>query len=156
MEQPKKPTPQELLEHTPIPANFPACLAQECRAEEKCLYGIVAKQVTEGQEVIIALNPIRVMPAKGEKCPHYLSSDPVRIAWGFQNALDELSKNNYSACTAQLIDRTSKSRFYRMRRGEVPLTPAEQEMVGTILKKFGYPRPEVIFDRYDYQILWQR
>lgn len=136
------------------PSYFPVCMVEECGIREQCLRAMIFEDNIEKEEVFPLINPARVMPEEGVKCPWYQSSEPVLFAIGFAQALNSLSKVNYEQCTQYLINKYSKSTFYRWKNGEVALSPELQQMVAEALHAFGYPEGEVQFDAYEYRMEW--
>ena len=52
--------------------------------------------------------------------------------------MNELSRKNYDACTNYMIGRNSKTQFYRLKRGDLPLSPREQREIVETLRSYGY------------------
>lgn len=90
---------------------------------------------------------------EGTACTLYRPDTPERYARGFARAMGELSRTNYDACTGHMIGRCSKTQFYRLKRGDLPLSPREQQEVEEILRAFGYEGDEP-FDRYEMRYTW--
>lgn len=137
------------------PDGYALCASRTCPKRSDCLHARVAVDRLTQERVAIFINPHHPEYREGEECVHFRQSTPEHYARGFRRGLSELSATNYTACTRHLIAVTSKSRFYRMRSGETPLTPAEQEEILSILRAFGYRGgAEEAFDAYEKRYTW--
>ncbi len=137
------------------PTFFAKCLQAECVAAESCLRAAVAKAwVAEGKEErMIVMNPAAVRPAEGEKCPHFVSTEPVKVAFGFIRALNSLPHGKVGVAASRIMALSSRRTYYRQRCGDIALNEAEQRKIAAILEEYGAATP-VSFDRYDYQPNW--
>ena len=85
-------------------------------------------------------------------CPHYRSSQKVQYAKGCMNILDNLPHKQRQLAIIHLMEYFSRRTYYRIRKGERLLSPAEQRDVQKILKQCGATGKQE-FDAYveDYE-----
>lgn len=133
------------------PETFALCVIGNCPVADTCLRRLALVNA-EGprREVITIINPAGLTP--GADCPHFKSAEPVRMACGFRGALGAMPHGNVSAARTEIAQHFSQRFYYLLRNGERPMTPREQQVVGSILQRYGAPSP-VCFDRYydDYE-----
>ena len=89
---------------------------------------------------------------KGD-CPHYRSNTKVRYAKGFIGILDCIPHKQMQTVVAHLMGYLSRRTYYRTRKGERLLSPAEQQHILNILKNCGVTYPEK-FDAYIEDYDW--
>ena len=121
---------------TNVPYNYPLCLNRQCPKASTCLRQLVEQEVPDSAEYWVVISPKYQAKLKGA-CPHYRSSQKVQYAKGCMNILDNLP---------------SRRTYYRIRKGERLLSPAEQRDVQKILKQCGATGKQE-FDAYveDYE-----
>ncbi len=137
------------------PTFFAKCLQTECLAAEGCLRAAVAKAlVAEGKkERMMVMSPSAVRPAEGENCPHFVSTEPVKVAFGFIRTMNSLPHGKVGIAASRIMALSSRRTYFRQRRGDIGLNEAEQRQIAAILEECGAATP-VSFDRYEYQPDW--
>ncbi len=133
------------------PNTYGACLHDDCPMAASCLRKMVCQKFYETMEFIRIVNP--TMCSKNENCKFYRSSTPVRFALGFKNFQYRMFPQQYETFKTRLMMRYGRNGFYLRRRGEVPLSPSEQEFVLKVLRKAGVTS-DFSFDAYKEEILW--
>ncbi len=142
----------ETVNATP-PAEYPVCISRSCAQRTHCLHARIASEVCSTARIYPLINPHHPSHQEGVTCDLYRSAEPERYARGFTQAMSELSQRNYIACTNYMIGRSSKSQFYRLKRGDLPLSPSEQEEMLDILRAYGY-EGDSPFDDYEMRYTW--
>lgn len=143
---------EEQQKPTEVPHDYPSCLNHECPRAATCLRQIVVQEVDESSKFLIVINPKHLAALEGE-CPYYRSSAKVTFAKGFINMLDGMPHKQRQSAIRLLTDRFSQRTYYRIRKGERLLSPAEQQEVLAIMKSCGY-NGTPIFDAYTEDFLW--
>lgn len=134
------------------PVTFPLCVNADCPVGDQCLRRqALVKMSGPVRTHITIINPAVTRP--GFECEGYRDAAPVRIAYGMKNALATLPHGNIAAARSQLIALFGERTFYKKRKGELALSPAEQEAVSEILVRYGAETP-LQFDRYTEDYLW--
>ena len=88
------------------------------------------------------------------KCTRkYRSNTKVRYAKGFIGILDCIPHKQMQTVVAHLMGYLSRRTYYRTRKGERLLSPAEQQHILNILKNCGVTYPEK-FDAYIEDYDW--
>lgn len=143
---------QDLVNPT-LPAGYPVCTSESCSLRTHCLHALVAPEVLRTSRVYPQINAHHPDYREGTACTLYRSDTPEWYARGFALAMSELSRSKYDACTAYMIGRSSKTQFYRLKGGDLPLSPREQQEVTVTLRAYGYEGDEP-FDRYETRYTW--
>lgn len=137
-----------------IPDHFRRCVAEGCAAAEVCLRYQAYKDSTEQDESFWVINPKAAHPEAGTACPHYASAAKVRMARGFKHALLSVPHGNVKRIAEEISSHFCQRNYYNIRRGDRPMTPAEQEIIATVLEKYGARTP-IEFDAYYDDYLWE-
>lgn len=136
-----------------IPDDFRRCVVSGCAAAETCLRHVAYERSTEHDESFWTINPKAARPEDGTACPHYCSAAKVRMACGFKLALLSVPHGNVKRICDEISSRFCQRNYYHMRRGDRPLTPAEQQFVAEVLERYGARTP-IEFDTYYDDFLW--
>lgn len=137
---------------TKVPHNYPICLNRQCPKASTCLHQLVEQEVADDIKFWLVISPKYQATLKGD-CPHYRSNAKVRFAKGFMNILDNLPHKQMIQVTSHLIAHFSQRSYYRIRKGERLLKPAEQKTVIAIFKTCGVTG-KLDFDSYVEGIEW--
>ena len=138
-----------------VPAYFACCFQQGCAKEATCLHKLACQYVQKEKQQIICINPLHVEGKEGEDCPCYKEAVRVLMARGFLRAIGTVPSAKVDDVAQQLSEKFNRAYYYRMRKGTMPLTPMQQEIVAKVLIKAGASQP-VEFDAYEEDYLWDR
>ena len=138
--------------HTDIPANYPLCLHADCPQSESCLHQLAYRRHAEQRLYLRLINPTRC--TKQTDCPHYACNRPVKFAKGFTNFQKRMYPDQYDKFMGLLVLHFGRNQYFKRRRGDIPLSPAEQEIIKIALKKSGVTQP-LEFDSYVESINWK-
>ena len=128
------------------------CLNRQCPQANTCLRQLTEQSVPENIEHWVIISPKLLASIKGD-CPHYRSNTKVRYAKGFIGILDCIPHKQMQTVVAHLMSYLSRRTYYRTRKGERLLSPAEQQHILNILKNCGVTYPEK-FDAYIEDYDW--
>ncbi|MBD8984675.1 MAG: hypothetical protein EGR83_21955 [Bacteroides cellulosilyticus] len=128
------------------PHNYPLCLNRQCPKASTCLRQLVEQAIPSSIEYWVVVSPKHQAALKGA-CPHYRSSKKVHYAKGCMNILENLPHKQRQRAMLLLVERFSQRTYYRIRKGERLLSPAEQKDIQNILKKCGVTQKQE-FDAY--------
>lgn len=142
------------MTHKDIPSDFRRCVAADCNASELCLRHHAFAATTEDDKDFGVINPKTAQPDSGTDCPHYCSAAQVRMARGFKHALLSVPHGNVKCICDEISQYFCQRNYYHMRRGDRPMTPAEQKIVAEVLEKYGAHTP-IEFDAYYDDFLWE-
>lgn len=136
---------------TKVPHDYILCLNQQCPKASTCLRQLVEQEITNETEYYVVINQKHPKMLEGE-CPHYRCSKKVSFAKGFMKIMANLTKTQTSKIVPLLINHFSQRTYYRIRKGERLIFPAEQQEIIRILKMCGVAEP-IEFDAYveDYE-----
>lgn len=146
-------TMNEDFDYSHAPKAFIHCYHSQCRQAGHCLRRLAALHVPADVVCVSALSP-NALPADGTGCPHFLSAEKVRIAWGIYGMFDNLPLKAARAIRKTLILHFSKTRFYRLQRKESYLTPAEQDYIRRVFRRYGVAE-EPVYEFYTEEYQWR-
>lgn len=136
-----------------IPADYLICTSESCSERTNCLHAHVATELTRTAATLRQINPHHPDYHEGRQCRFFRSAQPERYARGFRQAMNQLTRQNYIALTNTLIARETKTQFYRMRRGDIPLSPAMQARLEKTFRDYGL-NGKLTFDSYEERFTW--
>ena len=142
-----------MIEFSQVPQDFLMCLKEKCPKAESCLRQM-AWQVVPAEETQIKIVNPKYAATFSDDCNYYCSSEKVRYARGFVKLLNNLPYRQMRAVIRQLIASFSQTTYYRIRKGERLISPAEQETILSIVKSYGIDQPQE-FDAYVEAYRWE-
>ena len=134
-----------------IPAGYPLCLHDDCLMADSCLRQLAFRRHEELGTYLKLINPSQC--SKQANCPHYVSNQPVRFAKGFVNFKKRMYPDQYDKFMTTLICHFGRNQYFKRRRGDIVLSPEEQEEIRAVLEKVGVNHP-MEFDQYIEAINW--
>lgn len=136
-----------------FPQSFPLCNRENCPQAAQCLRRMAWDGIEDTEcPTLFIVNPL--LTATDGHCPSFHQAQPVKTARGFRNALAKMPHGGVGKVAGALSKVYGLRAYYKMRCGEHPLTPHEQEQVADALKRFGAQEP-IIFDNYYDDYVWQ-
>lgn len=133
-------------------SSYILCFSASCPLHEHCLRWQVAQCPTSKSHVVTAVNP--AAPTVGTSdCEHYRDDQPVRVAIGMVRFFREMPHYKELAIKRDIIRHFTRTRFYRMRRGDIPVTPDDQQVIAAICRRHGWTEAPA-YDDYEQQYLW--
>lgn len=136
-----------------MPKAFTVCNVAGCPLSKTCLRCIMYPTVASKEKPYIeVINPEWVAAQKGQ-CRMYLKNERVRRARGFMRTIRAIPTGHINSFRTLGISKMGYKRYYQARRGEILLTPAEEEIVIKLANRFGVKLDEY-FDGYTYVLLW--
>ena len=134
-----------------IPSGYPLCLHNDCPMADSCLRQLAYRRHEELGTFLKLINPSQC--SKREDCTHYVSNKPVRFAKGFVNFQKRMYPDQYDKFMTLLICHFGRNQYFKRRRGDIALSPEEQEVVKIALEKAGVTKL-MEFDEYLETINW--
>lgn len=135
------------------PANFDLCLKSECKSANECLRGLAARDLKDDRLSIMVLNPLLTNAAGKNLCSHFCKAERVRIAYGFNRAINMLPSGKVNSVRSAICAYVSLRTYYYLLRGEKPIDSEMQKVISTILINHGAETP-FEFDRYEWEYIW--
>lgn len=141
------------FDYTQLSSEYALCPHEACPRAEQCLRQLLFNGVPAERTYIRLLSPAAARRAAGPKCPYFRPAEKIRLATGIEGVLRQLKRLPYDdAVSARhgVFGVFGKSAFYRIRHGKRLVSPAEQEQVRAVLRRFGL-QEEPAFDGYIYR-----
>jgi len=136
---------------TEIPAGYHLCLHADCPMADSCLHQLAFRRHTELGMYLRLINPSLCTRQAG--CPHYADSKPVRFAKGFTQMQKRMYPDQYDKFMTILICHFGRNQYFKRRRGDILISPEEQQAIKIALEKAGVSNP-MDFDQYVETINW--
>lgn len=134
-----------------IPFNYARCISTVCPKRESCLRSLAWMALGEGIRVTTVLNP--ALATEDEHCPYYRSNEPQQYAIGFTNFQRRMFPGQYEKFMWICIRHFGRNKYFKRRRGETPIPPAEQAFIRDALRKAGVS-DDLDFDAYETRLDW--
>lgn len=117
-----------------------------------CLRHIAYTMMMEQKEEYLRLiNPSRC--SKDESCIYYRDKKPVIFARGFTNFQKHMFQQQYDQFMTTLCFHFGRNQYFKRRRGDIHISPEEQEVIRQMLEKVGADS-KMEFDNYEEHINW--
>ena len=140
------------IDYLQIPNSYLICLNRECPKAGDCLRQLAAEAIPPEVEQLNIINPAYLATLKRD-CPHYRVAEKACYAKGFIKMLDSMSYKQMQAVSSSLRDHFGRPTYFRMRKGERLLSPAEQDDLLFFVKRCGVSQPHD-FDEYVEKYKW--
>lgn len=136
-----------------VPSNYALCLNRHCPQASTCLRQLAEQEISDRIEYWTVISPKHQETITESTCPYFRSSTKVLFAKGFIKILDNLPNKQMQQVISRLISRFNQRTYYRIRKGERLLSPAEQKTVLNIIKSCGATGKQE-FDAYIEDYDW--
>lgn len=137
---------------TPAPVtDCPVCLHDDCEVAATCLFQQTFRKQKQMGKYLRLINPS--LCTKQASCPHYMSNEPVRFARGFIHMQEHMLPKQYAKFMTTLILHFGRNQYFKRRKGEILLTPEDQEAVRIVLRNVGADST-MDFDTYVEGLYW--
>ena len=135
-----------------VPNNYTLCIKGDCPKAATCLRHVAVEMMPSEVQRWSIISPAYLAQTEGE-CPVYRSAEKVQYARGFVRMIRTLPVNVSEMVAHKLIAHFGRNAYYDMRKGKRTVTPAEQEIIRTVVAECG-AQQEVVFDAYEEDYLW--
>jgi hypothetical protein len=131
------------------PFNFLICFNDKCAFANKCLRQLSAQASLDSDNILQIVNHTKFNETN---CKHYLENKKVSVAYGMINSFKEVKAKDIVQIRKSLINHFGNNYYYKKRRGELPITPKDQEFISNLFNSYGY---EIKFDEIREEVLWK-
>lgn len=135
------------------PGGYHLCLQNDCATAGECLRALAVRDLPEEVYSLTIVNPKLVNPEGGKACPHFRSSQMIRLAYGFKNAMGRVPHGKVGSVRSAICSYMCLRTYYYYQRGQKPLSPKMQKTIISIFKRYGLTEP-IEFDRYEWAYDW--
>ena len=130
-----------------MPVNWTVCMQADCPQHDDCLRYHAFEHINTRHTQQRCVLPL----ARGGKgCRYHIPFAKVPIAWGMRNLLsavrDSVIQEMRTSIKAYF---KSHSTYYRYFNARYPISPAQQQAIRRIFKRFGYSPDSVHFYRVE-------
>lgn len=142
----------EKIDFEKVPFNYAMCLNAQCPLSSTCLRRLAAESAPDTLVTWSIISPKYLANTKG-KCPQYRDKQKVTYAKGFLRMLGNIPLKQVKTVQGELIALLGQRTYYRCRKGERLLSPAEQKQIIRIVHQCGITTP-LDFDFYEEDYDW--
>ena len=114
----------------------PLCMMHECEKREHCLRWILGSYIDVNTRYVRVLNPLGIAP-NGNGCSNWKSAEQTLLARGFRHLCDNMPMKTARAISRQLQNDFTRIGFFRLKRGDRPLTTAERRHMEDVCREYG-------------------
>lgn len=127
------------------------CMKTDCVHAKSCmrLQSFLSGEASES--LITVVNPSLV--GDGSLCPHRVEQAWVTYARGFVAVFDRIPQKVGRDIALSLSLIFGRNPYYKLRRGERPISPADQDTIVKVFRKHGIDDPS-IFDSFEEREEW--
>ncbi|MCD7936128.1 MAG: DUF6078 family protein [Tannerellaceae bacterium] len=140
------------ISYSQVPSGYPVCLNRECVQAGTCLRQLVEPIIPAHIRCWTIISPKYLATQEGV-CSQYRPATKVLFAKGCIGILENLPHKQMLSVVSSLIGHFNPRTYYRIRKGERLLSPAEQHTFLEILKKNGVSHLRE-FDAYIENYEW--
>ena len=131
------------FDHKQVPFDWLLCYVSDCSHREECMRYQVCQQMPEGVSHHPCVLPNAVRTAQ---CPYFHAIKKVRVAIGFQNIFYDVKARDIAQMRSELAAYLGRGgSYFRYRKGALQLSPAQQEWIRKLFRRYGYSE-DVRFD----------
>lgn len=135
----------EKFNYNEVPRNFGHCCEKECVMSDRCLRAVAWKHISKETAVVNVVNPAQT--DKEGNCRFFKDAGKVFFAKGFRNMQKKMYPEQYAEFSRMLMMHFGRNAFFVRRRGEMLMSPSEQEIVRKALNECG-AKANMDFDDY--------
>ena len=143
---------KEKIDSSDIPTSYLLCMKQDCPKATTCLRRIAEQQIGDEVKLWHVISP-KYQEKQTDRCAYFRPADKLTYALGFIGMLDRMPYKLMQEAICKLMRRFGRRTYYRVRKGERPLSPYEQKSMLNILKQCGINDPgkfDAYFEAYDW------
>lgn len=135
-----------------LPESFEHCYVGQCSKKESCLHYLKGQETKPSNVPFIGYHPNKLNV--GANCQEYVENRLIPHYMGFMKGAGQIPAKLVATFNRRCMQDLGmqKTRFYQLRKGEIPLTPYESEQIASLFAEMGV-NPEEAFDevvmRYD-------
>ena len=141
---------EQLLEKAK--GHYLVCFIEHCPLHSHCLRWLVGQHADTFPVSLTVVNP-RHAGIGTEQCEMYCSDERVTMKYGLTRLYDDIPARKATAIRHQLIERWGRKFYFQMRRGDRPITPAQQQDVADVCRSCGWTGP-IVYDAEDSDWQW--
>ncbi|MDR0370277.1 MAG: DUF6078 family protein [Prevotellaceae bacterium] len=143
---------KETIDYSQIPNNYLICLHRECPKADNCLRHLAAEVIPSEVKQLNIINP-KYLASFESDCTCYKAAEKMRYAKGFVKMLENMPYKQMQHVSRSLIAHFGRMMYFRMRKGDRLLSPAEQQSLLVIVGHCGISQPQD-FDEYIENYEW--
>lgn len=117
---------KEKIDSSDIPTSYLLCMKQDCPKATTCLRRIAEQQIGDEVKLWHVISP-KYQEKQTDRCAYFRPADKLTYALGFIGMLDRMPYKLMQEAICKLMRRFGRRTYYRVRKGERPLSPDEQK-----------------------------
>ncbi len=142
-----------MINYQDIPFQYPLCVKGDCPSAATCMRHFAVSLLSDTQHSALLLLPHRCLIGANGKCTHYRPITRIRLARGFRRVLADFPTQVLDAFRDHLTTVYPRNKYFQMRRGDIPLSPEDQQRIIRTARTKGY-KGDFFFDCYEEGYAW--
>lgn len=140
-----------MTENPFVKNSYTACINGECPQSAECLHYLYYQELGDKPLHINVLNP-NVARSQQGNCPHFKTSAPQPVAYGFIHIIESLPLSASRSFMDEMISTFGRKNYYQLRKGERYMLKEDQDLVLAAARTHGATHLE--FDKYDEVVVY--
>lgn len=141
------------FDYNTVPYNFAHCLNEQCPQASACLRQLVTRRIPLSKKTFTIINPAVPDPT-GKHCCYFLPDQLQQFVKGISHLYDKLPYKEALLIKEQLISHFGRTAYYRFKRKERYINPADQQYIRQLFLSKGFT-DEPQYDEYTELYEWQ-
>lgn len=143
---------KEDFDYNQVPNEYTHCLHAQCQRSAKCIRFLVTRHTGPEIRRIPVVNPAYILNNK-DTCSYFHEDRMSCFALGITHIFDNLPYTQALKLKKILFNTLKRNTYYRIKRKERLITPAEVSLIREIFKNEGI-HEEPSFDELIYKYDW--
>ena len=127
---------EQPFDYSIVPFGFGLCAIQDCPLASTCLRHTAFRYAPAKEIFVLTINPAYLKAMKG-KCNKFLSNEKTHYAKGFMCIINTLTVQASNTFRNRMIHYFGRKNYYAKRKGEMLISPAEQERIKATANELG-------------------
>ncbi|MBR1689011.1 MAG: hypothetical protein IJ710_10905 [Prevotella sp.] len=128
------------------------CYNDKCPHCDQCLRRLLAAHVPATRRLVESVNPAYA-DSRADVCEYYRPADPVVMHSGLTHFYDDIPEAVAHRIRTMLRSEFGNSVYYRLRNGQLPITPAVRQRIAAICRHNGWTGT-LLFDGETIGYVW--
>jgi len=130
----------------------PVCYNNQCPRREQCLRWLANGHANEKPLVLSVVN-IQNAEVNSGNCPLFAADKTVTVWRGMTRFYHDMPHHTELAIKEHLIRNLTRTRYYKLRKGELPINATLRADIERVCRQHGWTEP-LVFDSTGEEYLW--
>lgn len=140
------------INYSLVPTYYALCQNEKCTKTDSCLRYLAHQSMPHTVAFYHVVNSKHIQKQHSE-CSYYRCNTPQQYAKGFIALLNRMPYKEMTLFQEKMMKHFSKTTYYRMRKGEKLISPAEQQYISKLIRNVSKSM-DCSFDEYVVNYAW--